>query len=219
MVNYLRIQENVFMLEATRKKFSYKAHEYYSMVYAIVENDGITLIDTGFPSFGQDILEELRQLCKSQNNIKQILLTHVDLDHIGNAAWLQQKTGCDVWVSEKEMVYISGIKRRFGKKHQMFMDLNPQLPEFRMYPNDYKIGEFEIIPTPGHSEGHVCILYHNVIFGGDLFSFVNDVFRMANPEWSEDMELAQQSLEIVRSYPFTILCPAHGMPTKRKRYI
>ena len=71
------------------------------MVYAVLEPDGLTLIDTGFPDRGMEILNEVRELGKRKIDIKQIFLTHSDLDHMGNAAWIQDKVGCPVWVRKQ----------------------------------------------------------------------------------------------------------------------
>ena len=85
----MKISQNTYMLETTRQAYLWKGRECYSMVYAVLEPDGITLIDTGFPDRGMEILNEVRELGKRKIDIKQIFLTHSDLDHMGNAAWIR----------------------------------------------------------------------------------------------------------------------------------
>ena len=97
----MKISQNTYMLETTRQAYPWKGRECYSMVYAVLEPDGITLIDTGFPDRGMEILNEVRELGKRKIDIKQIFLTHSDLDHMGNAAWIQDKVGCPVWVRKQ----------------------------------------------------------------------------------------------------------------------
>lgn len=215
----MKIKENVFMLECTRKKILYHQRECDSMVYAVLEADGITLIDSGFPPFSYEILEELRNLGQHRLSLKQILLTHGDLDHMGGAAWLQDKTGCSVWISSLEQAYFSGERARLPNKQQMCQEFHLQIPRLSFYPEDGHLGEFQILPTPGHTMGHVCILYQQVLFGGDLFSFSGGVFHGANPEWTEDLAEAAHSLEQLRRYKFTMLCPGHGIPDKRRNYL
>jgi len=215
----MKISPDVFMLEITRGKFMYQDRACYSMVYAVREPDGITLIDTGFPGFAYGILEELRTLGQHRLPLKQILLTHADLDHMGNAAWLQEKTGCPAWISMKEKVYVTGERSRLPEKQQMCKDCGLQIPRLQFYPPNRRVGEFEILDTPGHSAGHVCILYHGILFGGDLFSIADGTLQGANPQWSEDMETARRSLESLKPYKFTMLCPAHGLPDRRRDYL
>ena len=215
----MKIRENVFMLECTRKKILFHQRECDSMVYAVLEEDGITLIDSGFPSFAYEILEELRTLGQHRLPLKQILLTHGDLDHIGSAAWLQDKTSCTVWISPKELVYFQGERERLPNKQQMCEEIGLQVPRLSFYPESGRLGDFQILPSPGHTVGHVCILYRQILFGGDLFSVSGGAFRGANPEWTEDTEEAALSLKRLRDYKFTMLCPGHGMPDKRRNYI
>ncbi|WP_434310462.1 MBL fold metallo-hydrolase [Hominifimenecus sp. rT4P-3] len=215
----MKIKENIYMLECTRKKVLYHDRECDSMVYAVLEADGITLIDSGFPPFAYEILEEIRLLGQHRLSLKQILLTHGDLDHIGNAAWLQDKTGCNVWISQEENVYLTGERKRLPNKQRMCEEFHLQLPRVEFYPPSRMVGDFQIFDTPGHSRGHVCILYRQVLFGGDLFSFSGGSFSGANPEWTEDMEQAARSLDCLRSLKFSMLCPGHGIPDKRRNYL
>ena len=212
----MKICSNVYRLESTQGAVLWKGRECFSMVYAVLEEDGITLIDTGFPDKGLEILAELRELGGRALNVKQILLTHADLDHMGNAAWIQEKIGCPVWISEKERVYTDGRKPRFGEKQAMAEAFGLKNPVFTHYPASGRLGEFEILPTPGHSEGHVSILYaKKILFGGDLFSCRNGELFSASPVFSEDVPLAEESLRKILENKFTVLCPAHGEPQKR----
>ncbi len=211
------VKDNVYMLEACRKSIQYGQLTASSMVYAAVEEDSITLIDSGFPSFADEIMGEL-SLIGEGKPLKRILLTHADVDHIGNAHEMQQKTGCSVYISNYELPYIYSGKRRFGQKQQMYEDLLTGVPELRTYSDD-KVDDFTVIPTPGHSGGHVCILYKDLLFPGDLCSFVDGTFKGPNPMWTEDMPKAIESLQKLSEYSFSLICPAHGIPTERKSYL
>ena len=137
---------------------------------------------------------------------------------MGNAAWLQQKTGCRVYLSETELDYIRGDRALLPKKQQMCKDLGLESPEtFDVYPTDGRLVDFRVVPTPGHTAGHVSLLYHqSVLFGGDLFVYRNGVLEHAMPMWSEDMESAIASLRSLAELPFDTLCPAHFGPCKNR---
>lgn len=215
----MRVTNEISMLESTRNIFDFHGRPCSSMVYAIKEEDGVTLIDTGFPCFGADLLTELRTTVCRDLPLRRILLTHADLDHMGNAALIQQKTGCKVWLDPKEMEYIAGTRPRIPMKQTMIDECGLQIPELSFYPASGKVDNFTIIPTPGHTIGHVSILYNNsVLFGGDLFLFNNGNFTHASPEWTDDLAEAEVSFRKVCEYPFTIFCPAHGVPSKRKNF-
>lgn len=212
------VTNEISMLEATRGIFDFHGRPCSSMVYAVKETDGVTLIDTGFPCFGTAILQELQSSICKDVPLKAVLLTHSDLDHMGNAALLQQKTDCSVWINRPEMEYIEGSRKRIKKKQQMIDECGLEVPKFSFYPENGKVGNFTAVETPGHTVGHVSILYKNVVFGGDLFLYVNGNFTHASPEWTDDLEEAERSFAKLCKYPFTVFCPAHGVPGKRKNF-
>ena len=72
-----------------------------SYVYAIKNEHGVSLIDTHFPGKGEEIAAELH--AAGMEPVARILLTHSDMDHTGNAAFLQKKYGCPVYLSAREM--------------------------------------------------------------------------------------------------------------------
>lgn len=66
----------------------------------------VFLIDTGMPGHAEQILSELRGLGISPCDIRAIFLTHHDVDHIGNAEYLRQATGAELWAPKEDIPYI-----------------------------------------------------------------------------------------------------------------
>jgi glyoxylase-like metal-dependent hydrolase (beta-lactamase superfamily II) len=211
------VRDDVVLLEATRRPLDYKGRSVSGMVYAVIEPEWITLIDTGFPSYASGVIAELGQVGEGKP-LKRVLLTHADADHIGNAYEIQEQTGCSVYISEKELPYINSVKQRFGQKQRMYEGFGIRTPTLLTYPAE-GIDPFTVIPTPGHSDGHVCILYKDILFSGDLCSYMDGIFKGPNPEWTENMDEAERSLQAVASWPFSEICPAHGIPFARDSYI
>src|SRR4051812_43183390 len=66
--------------------------------YLVDTPEGITLIDAGLPGHWRDLQRELQALGKSADDIRGLVLTHGDSDHIGFAEPLRRAHGVRVYV-------------------------------------------------------------------------------------------------------------------------
>lgn len=69
------------------------------------------------------------------------------------------------------------------------------------------VGPFEVIPSPGHSPDHVCILLDRVCFCGDLVLGEGSSFV---PPDGGSLAAYLDSLRRVRALEPELLCPGHG---------
>ena len=76
----MKVTDNVYALNATKGNYAY-----------LIADKEIVLVDTGRPGQGKGILKELESLNIKPKDIKHILLTHHDVDHIGNPLCLKRK--------------------------------------------------------------------------------------------------------------------------------
>lgn len=195
----MKVTDSVLKLDCTKGSY----------VYAVID-DGVTLIDTSLPKSGDAILKELSSYGIKPCDIKRILLTHDDVDHIGNAAYLQEKCGCDILISEIDYPCMIGTKKRYGIKKVMSAITKTEKPKSVKIIDCDSIGKIEVISTPGHTPGHTCFRYKDVIFGGDLFSTKNGKLTLLPfyMNWNKKAQInsiKKLSVEGVR-----YLCPAHG---------
>jgi len=72
-----------------------------------------------------------------------------------------------------------------------------------------------VIPTPGHTPGHVCLLYKDVLFAGDLVRTSKGQIEPMQSFINWDTDLSMESIRRVGDLPFKWICPAHGEPAKR----
>ncbi|MDB4893930.1 MAG: hypothetical protein JWN15_192 [Firmicutes bacterium] len=70
----------------------------------LVRQDPITLIDTGMNNAEsrEALLVGLRAAGVGLSDIKRILLTHAHRDHCGQAGWVQEQTGAELWMHPDE---------------------------------------------------------------------------------------------------------------------
>src|SRR5260370_7905975 len=60
--------------------------------YLIVGQDGVTIIDAGLPGYWKPLQAELAAMGKSLGDVRALILTHGDTDHIAFAARLPRET-------------------------------------------------------------------------------------------------------------------------------
>lgn len=199
----MKITEKVTMLDAAPQ----------SHVFLICGEENI-LIDTGFPGQSAKILAELKSLGVKPESVKKILLTHHDIDHIGNAAALQKATGAELWAPEEDIPYIRREKSRPGVKKILGTLVRPALPEITgSFARQSSFGGVTAHFAPGHTPGHTFFAFENVLFIGDLFRNIHKIEMLPGiMTWS--MEEARKSIALLKNLEFEWVCPAHGKPIK-----
>ncbi len=201
----MKIEEDVYSLKSTKGSYSY-----------LIKDKETILIDTGNPGKFKNILKEIKSLNIYPKDIKHILLTHHDVDHIGNAALLQEETGATLWASKKDIPYILGDKNRPGIKRIATLILRSKKPEKINAYNNQEIDDIKIIPTPGHTPGHVSFLYKDILFAGDLIRNANGVLKKQPKIGNYDEKSLKESILKMSEYSFKWVCPAHGEPLRVK---
>jgi glyoxylase-like metal-dependent hydrolase (beta-lactamase superfamily II) len=68
-------------------------------------------------------------------------------------------------------------------------------------------GPFQSIPTPGHSQDHVCFLLDGVCFTGDLILGEGSTFV---PPTGGSLSAYLESLERIAALDMDLICPGHG---------
>ena len=198
----MEIQKNVYMLESSPQ----------SHVFLVLDEENI-LIDTGFPGAGKRILQELKEMGVDPKSIRHILLTHHDVDHIGNVKLLCEITGAQVWASAEDIPYIAREKKRPGVKRLIGFLMRPGMPQsISPYAPEQYFGDLRVLPAPGHTPGHVIIIRRDILFAGDLFRTRNGIpepmFKGMN--WDNDMAL--RSIGLAELPESGWICPSHGQP-------
>jgi len=194
------IKENIYRLDCTKDSY----------VYAVKDNDGVTLIDTSFPGKGTAIIRELETLGIEPGDIIRILITHSDGDHIGNSVFIVEKTGCNVFISAEDLEVARRRQKPTGFRRFLSIFMGSKIPESAKILPDAAISGFRIIKTPGHTPGHVCFRYRNVLFAGDLVRVENNVIVHSPKLFIHDMVMANESCKTLDMSGIDWICPAHG---------
>lgn len=173
------------------------------------------LIDTGLPGEGKKILAELAAMGVRPDTVQKILLTHHDVDHIGNLKFLAEATGAQVFAPKEDIPFITGEKSRPGIKKMVGAFIHPRVPDGMIPYGQEELEGSRVIPAPGHTPGHTILLYENVLFAGDLFRTEKGIPAPMMNFMNWDSAMAAKSVSILKTLDFDWVCPAHGVPLQK----
>jgi glyoxylase-like metal-dependent hydrolase (beta-lactamase superfamily II) len=203
--------------------------------YLIDTDEGITLVDAGLPGHWRDLQRELRSLGKTADDIRGLVLTHGDSDHIGFAERLRHEHGVPVYVHAAD-----AARARTGDKPKAAlgpMRLGPTLGFFgySIRKNALRVrhvgavtevgdgdvldlpGSPVIVGMPGHSPGSVAVHVPvaDAVFVGDALTTRHVLTGRVGPQpapFTDDPDEALASLDRIAPLPASWVLPGHGAP-------
>jgi glyoxylase-like metal-dependent hydrolase (beta-lactamase superfamily II) len=136
------------------------------IIYSKTTKDGI-IVDPGGDA------DDLSSYVKRNDlNIKHIILTHGHGDHIGGVIGLKASLGATVMIHEEDKDMLMDGEKNLSTS--MAMGTVEVEPDVLLRDGDIiEIGDLkiEIIHTPGHTKGSICIkIGENIITGDTLFA-------------------------------------------------
>ena len=174
--------------------------EWVANVYFYTKNGKTIMIDAGYNY--ERLEEKMGWLDISPSSIDEILLTHLDTDHVG--AVEKDSEGifknAKLYIGETESKYLTGELRRrvlFKLYKLPKVDIENEIELLQdgdiFYIGDIKV---EVILVPGHTLGHLVYLIDDAyLFTGDTIWFGSDGGYSFLNSLAEDNALSIRSLE------------------------
>lgn len=203
----------------------------------LVEGDGgLTLIDAGVSGQWSDLRSELKAMGRSIGDIKGVILTHGDTDHVGFAERLRRDHGVPVLVHEADAPRARGEVRKANASGGP-MKIGPLL-RFLWYAGrkgglrttwvtevmtvadgatlDLP-GDPQVVHVPGHTPGSIAVHVPSVdaVFVGDALTTGHVLTGATGPQpapFTLDPERALASLARIEALGVTWVLPGHGAP-------
>jgi len=165
-------------------------------------------------------------------DIRAILLTHWHNDHAAGAHALHALTRAPVYYHRGDEPFYTGGAGTKGARRW----LSDQIPEWGVLvlakgllgeatpravtaqhfveDGDVILDDFEVITTPGHTDGHVSFFYEpaKALFAGDALAIVDGRIRFMARPVTPDIDAARASLEKCLALDPQIICPGHREP-------
>lgn len=203
----------------------------------LLMGEPMAVVDTGYPGNTDAIIDGIKKLGRSPDDLKWIILTHHHFDHSGSAAELAQATGAEIVAhkNEAEPKQGGGLLLRKGVERSeppfwyrwMLSGITPppqQRPDIKDTPVHQTVEHGDVIPclngvrvlhTPGHTPGSVCLLVdgpEQTLFLGD--SVINNRDRLSRPlMWDRSARRQlDASLRTLRELQAAAAAFGHGPP-------
>jgi len=195
--------------------------------YIIVDPDGLTVIDTGIPRSEKKILAYIVELGKSVRDVKRIILTHSDMDHVGGLAALQKATGARTYASRIEAEAIAAGKPSrppkpsgFSLRRVMFTLMRPFMKATPFQVDEIvsdgqvlpALGGLRVVETIGHTPGHISLFSPSaeVLFCGDSMVTDAEGIHGSRPGVTWDEARARDAVWKQAGLGARIVCSGHG---------
>ncbi len=192
----------------------------------IVENSrGVIVIDAGMPRHARQIVNALRALGYSPQDLKLILLTHGHIDHAGSAVALKRLTGAPIAMhrADARLTATRDLKIPPGRnsrtdvvgrtiaKFGWVVPLETFTPDMwledGMALRDFGI-DARVVHTPGHTVGSVSLAFDDgAVFVGDA---ILNLLHVSFPLFWEDAVAARESACKIRALQPRVCYSGHG---------
>ncbi len=150
-------QNNVYLLEDARRRECW-------------------LVDPSIDS--ESVLDEIE---RRGLTLRVILNTHAHLDHIYNNRLFKERTGAPIWIHAADVPLLQAARQQ----GEMFgIPVPPSPPPDRLLADGERLPfagvEFEVLHTPGHTPGGICLHTPGLLLAGDTL-FAGSIGRTDLP--------------------------------------
>ena len=198
--------------------------------FLIEGDDGLTLINAGYPGKEAAVFRAIRGLGRSLGQLKHLIFTHGHPDHIGSAAAIVRETGARTYLHPLDIPMAESggpfrpLRAAPGPLRRVLCKLFYH-PEERLeavaIDQPLTAGEIlpiaggiEVIHTPGHCAGQCALLWlpGRMLFAGDVAS---NLMGLGDPVGFESLKDGRASQRKLASLSFDAAGFGHGKPIAR----
>jgi glyoxylase-like metal-dependent hydrolase (beta-lactamase superfamily II) len=212
----------------------------YTNYFLVEDGDRVTVVDAGHPSSWGSFQAALRRIGRSTDDVDAVVLTHGHFDHVGFAERARRELGVPVWVHEND-VPLTKHPWRYDHERPRSLYFATQvraLPIVAAYLRSRSfwappvrevkrftegslpvVGSPRVVPTPGHTHGHVALHFpdRDAIIVGDAFVTLDPYTARRGPRVvaraaTADSERALASLDALAETGARTAFVGHGEP-------
>jgi glyoxylase-like metal-dependent hydrolase (beta-lactamase superfamily II) len=164
---------------------------------------------------GDEISAILDILKKHNLTLKQIVVTHAHIDHVGGAMKLKQATGAPILLNENDSALLAMLDVQaswLGMRPPGDVTIDQSVSDGDVV----RAGSLQaqVMHTPGHTEGSICLLFapEKVLIAGDTL-FAGSIGRTDLPGGNYKKIIDSLQGKLLSLADETLVIPGHGPAT------
>lgn len=166
--------------------------------YILARGGEAAVIDTGAAGNAPAIAMSLGQIGLGWADVSHVVATHLHPDHIGSwAAVMDGAAGASGYAGQADLPSIASPRPLIGLS------------------DGDSVFDVRVIATPGHTPGHISLLDEpaGILVAGDSLNGTDGSgLTGANPQYTPDMETANDSIAKMAGFDFSVVLVGHGEP-------
>src|SRR5215217_1144425 len=214
----MRVANSVYVLPIPRSP--QEPESFLNLTLIVDEQNGNTLVDAGLPHQMEAISAALAEAGIGVRDLRRIIFTHQDLDHVGSGAALVRQSDATVLAHPADSPHIEGSIRPLKFTPEM-LERRPQMREVleRLEPVGVDehledgdrldlAGGTRVIFTPGHLS--LYLEQPKVLVAGDALTADGGHLNGPNPPFTLDVGEAARSVRRLAELDVETIVCYHG---------
>ncbi|HXZ42872.1 MAG TPA: MBL fold metallo-hydrolase [Terriglobales bacterium] len=161
---------------------------------------------------GDDIDDILALIATHNLQVKQIVITHAHIDHVGGAMKLRAATGAPILLNQNDFALLKMLDAQaawIGVAPPGKVEIDQSVAQA----DAVKAGSLvaNVIHTPGHTEGSICLYFpeEKKLIAGDTL-FARSIGRTDLPGGSFEKIIRSLHQKVLALPDETVVIPGHG---------